>query len=270
MHDGLAPFRRAAHGVRIGDVARHQLDAFGKARAHARGAGQETQLVPALREGAGHALAQETRTPGEEDLQTRTVRDVYEVDGSVIRDREGRLAKLFLKQSSTTLEQARQIAQESSRYNIGDIVRTINNPVIALAFLERSYQKRFAFTMGKAEPDLGPNIWILEYKETERPTLIRGYGDGNLATHGRAWIDVETGHVVKTEFLIDDVMITARVTTTFKTDPRLQIHVPAEMVEEYKPSSGGRVSGRATYGRFRQFAVQTDEEIHKPDIPAPR
>jgi hypothetical protein len=192
-------------------------------------------------------------------------RDVFEVDGSVIRDREGRLAKLFLNQSPATLDQARQIANESSRYNIGDIVRTINNPVIALAFLERSYQRRFAFTMGKADPALGATVWIVEYREQQRPTLIRGAANADLPTHGRAWIDVETGHVLKTEFLIDDVLVAARVTTTFKTDARLQIHVPAEMIEEYKPSAGGRISGRATYGRFRQFAVQTDEEIQKPD-----
>jgi len=192
-------------------------------------------------------------------------RDVYEVDGSTIRDREGRLAKLFLRQTPATLDQARQIAQESARYNIGEVMRTINNPVIALAFLERSYQKRFAFTMGRPEPSLGPTAWTLEYKEQQRPTLIRGDLDSDLLTRGRAWIDVNTGHVLKTEFTIDDVMIAARVTTTFKLDERLQIHVPSEMVEEYKPTAGGRISGKATYGRFRQFAVRTDEEIQKPE-----
>jgi hypothetical protein len=33
------------------------------------------------------------------------------------------------------------------------------------------------------------------------------------------------------------------------------------MIEEYRPAAGGRISGRATYGRFRQFAVKTDERI---------
>ena len=33
------------------------------------------------------------------------------------------------------------------------------------------------------------------------------------------------------------------------------------MIEEYKPAIGGRISGRASYGRFRQFAVRTDEKI---------
>ena len=192
-------------------------------------------------------------------------RDVYEVDGNVIRDREGRLAKLFLKTDGpVALDRARQIAQESSRYNIGDVIRTINNPVIALAFLERSYQRRFAFTMGKADPTLGPTAWVLEYKEMQRPTLIRGDGDSNLPTYGRAWVDVDTGRVLKTEFVIEAPAITARVTATFKPDARLGINVPFEMIEEYKPSGGGRISGKATYGRFRQFAVRTEEAIEAP------
>jgi hypothetical protein len=194
-------------------------------------------------------------------------RDVFEVNGAAIHDREGRLAKLFLKPSATTLEQARQIALESSRYNIGDVTRTVNNPVIALAFLTRDGQRHFEFTLGAMDRSFGPAALVLEYKEQARPTFIRGYGDGDLPTHGRAWIDGETGHVLKTEFLIDDVLIAARVTTTFKFDERLNIHVPSEMTEEYKPTGGGRVTGRASYGRFRQFAVRTDEEIHKPEIP---
>ncbi len=192
-------------------------------------------------------------------------RDVYEVDGSVIRDREGRLAKLFLRtEEPVALDRARQIAQESSRYNIGDVIRTINNPVIALAFLERSYQQRFTFTMGKADPALGPTAWVLEYKETQRPTLIRGDGDSNLPTSGRTWIDLDTGRVLKTEFIIEAPSITARVTAVFTPDSRLGINVPAEMIEEYKPSAGGRISGKATYGRFRQFAVRTAEEMQEP------
>ena len=191
-------------------------------------------------------------------------RDVTEVDGKKLKDRNDRLARLFLDPSKSTASQSRKIMDESSRYNIGDVIRTINNPVIALAFLERSYQKRFAFTLGKADPSLGPSAWAIEYKEVQRPTLIRGDGDSNLPTYGRAWVDLETGRVLKTEFVIEAPAITARVTATFKPDQRLGINVPAEMIEEYKPSAGGRISGRASYGRFRQFAVKTDEVIEKP------
>ena len=194
-------------------------------------------------------------------------RDVYEVDGAPVRDRDERLATLFLKSSSTTLDHARQIAQEGSLYNIGNVVRTINSPVIALAFLERSYQQRFAFKMGKADPAVGSNVWILDYTEQERPTLIRAFGGRDLPTHGRVWIDQETGRVFKTELQITDVTISATVTTTFRPDPLVPILVPVEMVEEYRPAQGRPIKGKATYGRFRQFMVKTDEDMTPPTAP---
>jgi hypothetical protein len=67
-------------------------------------------------------------------------RDVYEVDGQKVRDREGRLAKLFLQGSATSMEQARQISLESSRYNLGAMQRTINTPILSLLYLQLDAQ----------------------------------------------------------------------------------------------------------------------------------
>src|SRR5256885_11071177 len=52
-------------------------------------------------------------------------RDVYAVDGRAVRDRTDRLAKLFLQPSSSTAKQVAKINEESSRYNIGSIVRNV-------------------------------------------------------------------------------------------------------------------------------------------------
>ena len=46
-------------------------------------------------------------------------RDVFEVDGRAVRDRNERLAGLFLSPSASALDQAEQIALESARYNGG-------------------------------------------------------------------------------------------------------------------------------------------------------
>jgi hypothetical protein len=54
---------------------------------------------------------------GSEWLQA--FRDVIEVDGKPVRNREDRLRKLFLEAPKTALEQARAIARESQRHNIG-------------------------------------------------------------------------------------------------------------------------------------------------------
>ena len=60
-------------------------------------------------------------------------RDVFEVNGRRIRDRQDRLATLFLGDTTTALAQARRIAQESSRYNLGSTGRTVNIPTSSAA-----------------------------------------------------------------------------------------------------------------------------------------
>src|SRR5262245_37143557 len=45
-------------------------------------------------------------------------RDVFEVDGKPVRDREERLVRLFLTPSTDQQIQAAQIVQESARFNI--------------------------------------------------------------------------------------------------------------------------------------------------------
>jgi hypothetical protein len=63
-------------------------------------------------------------------------RDVVEVDGRAARDREERLRRLFITPPANVLAQARAIAIESARYNIGEMTRTVNVPTLALESLE--------------------------------------------------------------------------------------------------------------------------------------
>jgi len=190
-------------------------------------------------------------------------RDVYDVDGQKIRDREGRLAKLFLQGSATSMEQARQISLESSRYNLGAMQRTVNTPILSLLYLQQDTQPGFRFTLGKHYVDAGENVWIFEYKETGRPTLVRGVRNIDVPSAGRFWIDAETGRVVKTELQLDTPGIHARLTTTFRRDERFQIDVPFEMIERYALDRG-TVTATATYSRFRRFDVKSDETFHPP------
>jgi hypothetical protein len=193
-------------------------------------------------------------------------RDVFEVDGVAVRDRQDRLTKLFLEPSATAFDQAAAIASEGARYNLGNMTRTINNPLMAIAFLQPDYQKRFRLSLGKTDPGAGPNVRIVEYQEESRPTLIRGASDRDLPAHGRFWIDADTGHVVRTELRLEDTTVRARLVTSFRPDERLHIEVPFELREEYALRTGGHISGVATYGRFRRFDVRTAETI-EPAVP---
>jgi hypothetical protein len=195
-------------------------------------------------------------------------RDVFEVDAQPIRDREQRLARLFLKPSDDSLEQAYRIQEESARYNLGNMRRTVNNPVLGITVLQADLQQRFKYSLGKTDPKVGPGVWIIDYQETARPALVRGRSDLDLFAHGRMWVEAESGRIMKTEVLLDQPSLRARITTSFRFDERFGIAVPYEMQEEYKFDSGTRVTAVATYDRFRRFDVSTDETI-KTDQTAP-
>jgi hypothetical protein len=69
--------------------------------------------------------------------------------------------------------------------------------------------------------------------------------------------------VLKTELQIDSTRSPAESTTTFAFEEALKIYVPAEMRERHGPLNNPTFNGVATYGRFRQFQVQTDVQIQK-------
>ena len=194
-------------------------------------------------------------------------RDVFEVDHIPVRDRDERISKLFLKPTGDSEARARAIVEESGRYNLGAVRRTINNPIFALIFLQPDLRWRFRFTFGKPDRKLGDDVRVVEFIEEARPTVITGLPGQEMVAYGRFWIEAATGRVVKTEVRVDERGIKATLTTVFRPDERLGIDVPVEMREDYELSDS-HVSGSATYGRYRRFQVQATEEVTPPP-PAP-
>jgi hypothetical protein len=193
-------------------------------------------------------------------------RDVFEVDRIPVRDREERLAKLFLSKADradSNDENAQAIAEESARYNLGAVQRTINNPVFALLFLQPDIRSHFKFTPGKPDRKTGDDIRVVEYVEELRPTVIHGGAGRDMPAFGRFWIENSTGRIVKAEVRVEVSDVKANLTTTFRTEERLGIDVPAEFREDYDLRDG-RVSGVASYSRFRRFQVNSSEELSPP------
>jgi len=186
-----------------------------------------------------------------------TFRDVFQVDGRPVRDRRERLTDLFLQPSAAGMQRATEIDREGARYNLGDPARTINNPLLVLGFLQSYYQSRFKFSLRDLDPEAGRDVWIVEYKEQTRPTILRRTPDGDLTARGRVWIEARTGRVVKTELTVSD---DDEITASFRFDERFQIAVPAEMREHYW-NGNEYVVGVARYEGFRTFTVQTEEAI---------
>jgi hypothetical protein len=192
-------------------------------------------------------------------------RDVFEVDDRVVRDRQDRLSRLFLKPSASTSRQIAGIRNDSARYNIGGIARNFNTPTYALLFLSASYKPRFEFervtdmspALGLEGPADNADIWVLRYTETWPISVIRGRDGENLPAEGRFWIEPTTGRVLVTELIVDSDDVDATITVRYAETETIDHLVPVEMRERYDSRrQGSRVDGTATYSRFRRFQVE--------------
>lgn len=199
-------------------------------------------------------------------------RDVFEVDGQPVREREDRLARLLRQPWSAASQQVGAIINESARYNIGRIQRNVNTPVLALQFLDAVFQSRFEFkratkereqlhpkgaTPAKAEETgvfrVSTEMWAVEYRERKKPTIIRTPAGRDLPARGRFWINPNTGAVLISELVIEGGGVNAIITVSYQSEPLMGLLVPVAMHESYV-AERERVAGTATYGRFRQLA----------------
>ena len=203
-------------------------------------------------------------------------RDVFEVDGRRVRDRQERLTSLFLDPSASANTRFRQVIDESARYNIGSVERNVNTPTLPLVFLSPSYQKRVRFNRVAGKPPaiagssgkdsssanfvVSTEVWVVEFRETGRDTLIRSRGD--LPARGRFWIESETGRVLMSELLLDAPTVSATIDVSYQSEPLVGFLVPIEMRERYTGKMDRAIiEGVATYGKFRQFQVKTSEQL---------
>lgn len=199
-------------------------------------------------------------------------RDVFEVDRRPVRDRDQRLYKLFVGAKADAKAQATTIQDESARYNIGPVIRTINIPIMALLFFERSVQPGIQFEKGEpgnvrhladlATPD---TIWMIQFRETRSGTMVKGANNRDIPSRGRVWLDSTNGRILRTELISEDTELRAAIDVTYKSEKGFDLLVPEEMREVYNVRvSDTRIDGRATYGHYRKFSVTTDEKTEKP------
>jgi hypothetical protein len=241
------------------------------------------EVVPALRTRAGRLQRRRLRSDlllvrPEDAVLWVQFRDVFEVDGQSVRDREERLSRLFLRGDASGGEQVRQIEAESARYNIGH-TRTMNVPVLPLSVLAPSSQPRFRFTVAESRDEGRPRIggtslssnlafrvpaevWTVNFEERQRPTLVRTTGGRDIFSRGRFWIEPVTGRVRISEMITEDERIRGELVVSYQSEGFPGLLVPLELRERY--SEGARratTTGTATYSNVRRFQVLVDQTI---------
>jgi hypothetical protein len=220
-------------------------------------------------DGTSAAPTAETRTLVSDYLQVTVpgregglpFRDVFEVDGQRVRDRQDRLLRLFVDSSqSNAIEHARDIVRESARYNIGSVPRDLNLPTLPLWFLEPRNTHRFKFRKVGEETLSGRRVWVLQYTEIVHPTFIKSPEGDDIVVSGKIWAEPATGRIHRT--LLSAWVAT--ITVNYASRPEVPgLWLPVTMEERYA-ANGVTIKGKATYEKFRQFQVQTSEQIVLP------
>ena len=188
-------------------------------------------------------------------------RDVREVDGDPVRDREERLARLF--PSGVTLagtERALQILEESARYNLGPH-RTVNSPTVALSFLHPRNRWRFRFRLEGTDGRQGVATWRISFRERARPTLARASGGQDVPARGLLWMEAASAALVESRLELRPPGIGPLVIeTVYAPDARHSGWLPTQMREDYgirsRSSREPRLEAVARYSGWRRAQVE--------------
>lgn len=207
---------------------------------------------------AERRLKSEVVVVNTEGLGWLSFRDVLEVDGKPIRDRRDRFQRLFGQPvTQTVIDQARVIANESARFNLGSVGRNFNYPTMALMFLRQKHQSRSVFSREGTARVGGVVTWMLAFEEAQRPTLVGSPGNEAVAS-GRFWIEPDSGRVRQSRITIDVTQASCAYDVEYGNRPGIDVLVPVSMDENITlrgrdPRAVQTIRGEARYSNFREF-----------------
>lgn len=189
-------------------------------------------------------------------------RDVIEVDGTAVGDREDRLAHVLMG-AEGRFDEARRLSDEGARYNIGSIQRNFNVPTTALFFFLSENLDRFKFAARRVLDD---GTWEIAFRETEKPTLIRTPDGDPVNTTGTIWVRPQDGVIVRTVLDVDALMRSRNpplrgngsIDVRYRMVEALGRWLPEAMDETFRAEATrgkawDKVAGHAEYSNYRSF-----------------
>lgn len=180
------------------------------------------------------------------------VRDVRDVDGQAVDDPNN---IRVMMDRSPLWRMGLVIAEKNSRFNIGNITRTFNEPTLALLIVTQKHSDRFKFDAGAVSPGASPSV-TLRFKEQDKPPLVAGTNGAPAFSVGEMIVDAASGRIERTSMQFVLGTITARIETTYAEDPKLKLWVPSVMRETYTQSAKGfeqTIRCVSTYTNYRKF-----------------
>jgi len=202
-------------------------------------------------------------------LAPQLFRDVIDVDGKPVRDRDKRASRLFLGRTKSDLEQWRRVASEGARYDIGTKRRAFDGWWTTMALLRRQGTSVNGVRFAKTNDG---------FRLDEEPTPSRPATSGPLQGFPLyAHVDVAIGpggQVRHSTLLLDNPQRPARFTSEvdYKENPERGILLPNEVrdrFEHFRRRGDDRLDVVSSYSKCRQFQVSTEEHVVAPIGPSP-
>ena len=200
-------------------------------------------------------------------------RDVFDVDGRPVRDRDLRLEKLFLSPAPEGRARLEAIRDESARFNLSPIARTINVPLFPLRILLPANFGRFVFSLGPTTEVAGVKVRSVAFTEVGRPALVADLEGRDVPLQGRFLAEPTTGAIIESTVSAELTMSSASIIVRYARNTKMGLWVPSEMKERYWTVVRGGVTGlaeqtllegTARYSNFRRFQVSTEERMTAP------
>ncbi len=206
------------------------------------------------------------------------LREVHVVDGKHVDMDPTTFETAFDDSPASNFKRFNSMKAESTRYNIGDVLRESNLPTFALQVLRREEAGRFSFQMDGVEKIDGIQTWKVHFTENTGPTLVTTRKGEELFSNGILWIDPNDGRVLRTEFKVDNNLSKPRVesqmTVSYAPGKGVGILVPSVMLERYQTEADPRIGWenviecRAQYSNFRRFQTDVKFEFEVEPKPA--
>ena len=181
-----------------------------------------------------------------------SVRDVREIDGVAVEDTDDLRSMI---QRAPLWRLAPAIAEKNSRFNIGNVRRTFNEPTFGLLVLSALHQKRFKFEREAVSSGASPVV-TLKFTERDRPTLIVGTAGEPVFIRGEIDIEAATGRVERTRVEMTLGSVRAALATAYAPDAKLNLWVPTVMSERYEQTATDQkqtIAVDTDYANYRRF-----------------
>ena len=180
------------------------------------------------------------------------VRDVIEVDGEPVKDRED-LRALLAKRDQIRL--VKELTSRNARYNLGRVERNFNEPTLPLLLLDAKRTPRIKFDRKRVTREDDVTLAVLAFEEREPPTLVATPNEGAVRAKGEFLLDAATGTVRRTLFQLTRPGIDVKLETAYVKDEKLKLWLPSVFTERYQ--SGSNIGGI----RLSSYAARASREL---------